>query len=103
MAVHECCGCSCYVCKGGHGAGRHTVPCEARLLEEDAETQAIIAKMDAGEIEPVVLDVDDDGKPTLLCTPEVMDEFLSDPDEAAEIINQINEFVRNLPDDLEEF
>ena len=40
--VHECCGCSCRVCAGGHNAGKgtHTTGCvarlEARLAREEA-------------------------------------------------------------------
>jgi hypothetical protein len=46
--------------------------------------------------DPVVLDFGDDDEPTLLATQEVMDQFLEDPEEAAEIIAQVKAFLAQL-------
>lgn len=44
----------------------------------------------------IALDYDEDGVPTLSVTPEIMDEFLEDPEEAAEIIAQVKAFLAQL-------
>jgi hypothetical protein len=32
--IHDCCGCSCFVCEGKHRGGYHTVHCIDRLFKE---------------------------------------------------------------------
>lgn len=67
--------------------------------EEIADVLDVVAQIERGELETVVLDLNDDGSPSLEVTPEVMDQFLEDPDEAAEIIAQVKDFLRQLPPD----
>lgn len=67
--------------------------------EDIADVLEIVAQIEAGELETVVLDLNDDGSPSLEVTPEVMDQFLEDPDEAAEVIAQVKDFLRQLPPD----
>lgn len=70
------------------------------MTEDDdllAEAQETLAKIESGEIETVLLDID--GDVTWTTTPEVMDLLLEDPDEAAEILEQVKAFMRQLPPD----
>lgn len=76
-------------------------PEDFEVVEDEAlwiEAEEILAAIDAGEIETVLLDIDEKGG-TLSTTPEVMDQLLLDPDDAAEIMTQVKAFLRQLPPD----
>lgn len=80
--------------QGSHTQNTNTMDPDLR-----AEAEAVIQKINSGEIQTVVLDMDEAGEPTLTATPEIMDMLLADPDDAAEILEQVKDFLRQLPPD----
>lgn len=52
FVVHNCCGCSCFVCADGHRSGYHTEPCQDRVasrMERNGPMERDIYRDHGGE------------------------------------------------------